>query len=163
MSQFLKGQRLLLWSFVAALAFLAGLAVDGISVPFSGRGEAEPSSDRVVLGRTEVVELSNPANGKSVKVSAKLDSGADSSSIDTVLAKELGFDLAKADRVTIKSALGRKKRPVIDLRLQIGGRTIETRATVNDRSELEYQMLVGARDLNGFLLDTATAKLTSKD
>ena len=55
--------------------------------------ELEEISGRRVIGTIEKVKLIGK-NGKEIEVEAKIDTGADSSSIDTDLAKELGFENA---------------------------------------------------------------------
>ncbi len=123
--------------------------------------EAEPTDEPVVVGRTEWIELHNAESRNRVEVRAKVDTGADSSSIDTALAQQLGFDLTKAEKIIVRSALGREERPVINLRMRVGGRRIETCVMVNDRSNLDHPALLGARDLQGFLIDTTSEKLTT--
>ncbi len=160
-SQLFKGPNPPLRSVLAPLVFLVGLLVAGLTVPFIAPEEVEPTDEPVVVGRTEWIELHNPETRNRVEVRAKVDTGADSSSIDTKLAEQLGFDLAKADKIIVRSALGREERPVINLRLHVGGRRIETRVTVNDRSNLDQPALLGTRDLQGFLVDTTSEKLTT--
>ena len=53
--------------------------------------EVEEISGRKVIGRVEKIKIIGK-NGKEVEVEAKIDTGAYSSSIDTQLAKELGFE-----------------------------------------------------------------------
>ncbi len=161
MSRFFKGQHPPLRSFIVPLAFLAGLAVAGVAMRLAVPEEVEPAGDAVVVGRVEWVELHNTANRNRTEVRAKIDTGADGSSIDTALAQQLGFDLANAPKKIVKSALGREERPIVNLAIRVGGRRIETRATVNDRANLETPMLLGARDLEGFLVDTTSEKLTT--
>ncbi|MDP9316635.1 MAG: RimK/LysX family protein [Chloroflexota bacterium] len=160
-SQDVKGQRPPLRSVMAPLAFLAGLLVVGLTILFITPDEEDPTDEPVVVGRVEWIELHNPEARNRVEVRAKVDTGAESSSIDTTLAQQLGFDLEKADKITVRSALGREERPVINMPIRVAGRRIETRVTVNDRSNLDYPVLLGARDLQGFLVDTTSEKLTT--
>lgn len=94
------------------------------------------------------------ADGKKVKILAKIDTGAWSSAIDIKLAKKLG--LLKKNKVIATrkklSALGEEERPVISLSFYLAGRKIITRATVADRKVLRYQVLIGRTDLTGFLV-----------
>ncbi|MFZ5932640.1 MAG: sugar-transfer associated ATP-grasp domain-containing protein [Patescibacteria group bacterium] len=95
------------------------------------------------------------ANGKKVKVTAKIDTGARRSSMDRALAKELGL-LEKGRVLWYKktlSALGTEKRPVINITFYLAGRRITTTATVANRSGLTYKMIVGRSDLAGFLVN----------
>jgi hypothetical protein len=61
--------------------------------------EIEELSGKRVIGAVEKVKLIGK-DGKEIEVEAKIDTGADSTSIDTELAKELGFadTLAEFDR-----------------------------------------------------------------
>ncbi|MCA1716032.1 MAG: retropepsin-like domain-containing protein, partial [Actinobacteria bacterium] len=95
---------------------------------------------------------------------AKIDTGAGYSSIDEDLAEDLGIDLDDPeDEVEIESANGEEKRPLVRLRIRIAGRTLDTRVTVTDRSELSKDVLVGSRDLDGFLIKPNEEWLTSPD
>ena len=76
-------------------------------------------NERLIIGLIETVILEN---GKSYQ--AKIDTGADSSSIDKSLAKTLGEKTIISHKV-IRSALGRHKRPTIHVRLQLQGRKFE--------------------------------------
>lgn len=93
--------------------------------------------------------------GKKVKVKAKLDTGAWRSSISEDLAEELG--LLAEDNILwtkkVRSAVGKEKRPVINITFWLKGRKIETSASVADRSRLRKKFIVGRRDLAGFLVE----------
>jgi hypothetical protein len=92
---------------------------------------------------------------KKKEVLAKIDTGAYSTSIDRELAKELG--LLKMDNLIFekefKSSLGREKRRVIRLVFWLGGRKVVSRAGVSNRHNLRRKVLIGRRDLKGFLID----------
>jgi hypothetical protein len=51
------------------------------------------------------------------------------------------------------SALGTEKRPVIDIIFWLAGRRIKTVATVANRKDMTYPMIIGRSDLVGFLVD----------
>jgi len=137
-----------------ATAALVLLVVGLIAAP-GGRG---PGTD--VIGERELVRLSGP-DGDTVEAVAIVDTGASSSSIDEDIAEELGFDLASADTVTVRSALGREERPVVNAGLQLAGRVMASRATVNDRSELDTEVLIGRRDLREFQVAVGRRLLTT--
>lgn len=131
-------------------------------------GQAAPGSgDSMVLGREELVELSaggGADSGESRQVVAKVDTGAGYSSIDEDLAEELGIDVEGAeDEVEINSANGERDRPLVRVRIKVAGRTLDTRATVTDRDELSTEMLLGHRDLEGFLVKPDEERLTSPE
>jgi hypothetical protein len=69
-----------------------------------------------------------PGDGASKEGFARIDTGAARSSIDTDLARELGLDLAGAEKLTVKSSLGVETRPVVRVTLQIDGRSIRRRS-----------------------------------
>jgi len=94
------------------------------------------------------------ANKERVGVRAKIDTGAWRTSIDRNLAKRLG--LLNANNVlwskVYKSGLGKQKRPVIGLTFYLAGRKIKTIASVAKRESLRAPMIIGRRDLDGFLI-----------
>src|SRR5215213_1105977 len=146
---------------VAALlgvaAVFAALILGASSAAAAGTGPDGPST----VGRKELVRVVAPHAGKSHEAFARIDTGAARSSIDTELAKELGLDLANAEKLTVTSSLGTETRPVVRVTLQIDGRSIPTRVTVNDRSDLTSPILVGRHDLDGFVVDVSKTHLTT--
>lgn len=99
-------------------------------------------------------------DGKTVKVLAKVDTGAWSSAIDIGLARKMGL-LRKNKIISTRkklSALGEEERPVILLTFWLAGRKISTRVTVADRKVLRYQVLIGRTDLQGFLVSPEIEK-----
>ncbi len=113
----------------------------------------EKGLDRKTIGTVEEVEIV-ALDGEKKKFKAKIDTGADSSSIDRKLAEELG--LLKTNNVLyenyFRSALGRRKRLVVQGSFYLAGRKIKTRFSITDRSRLKYKVLVGRRDLKGFVI-----------
>jgi hypothetical protein len=91
------------------------------------------------------------------KVMAKMDTGALNASIDREFARELG--LLGPDKVlyeaNVESALGKQRRPVIELELNLGGQKIRALASVADRAHLKAKVLIGKRYLQGFMIDPA--------
>ena len=140
------------------LAVCGVLLLGAGSASAAGTGSPSPST----LGRKELVRVVAPDTGTSEEAFARIDTGAARSSIDIELAKKLGLDLDGAEKITVKSSLGVERRPVVQVTLQIDGRSIPTRVTVNDRSELTSPILVGRHDLNeGFLVDVSRTHLTT--
>lgn len=122
---------------------------------------AERFADRVAaeegiktIKTSEEVKILD-SRGNKVKVMAKIDTGAWSSSIDKVLARQLGL-FRKSDILWYKrklSALGKERRPVIPLTFWIVGRKVKTRVSVTDRADLTHKLLIGRIDLVGFLVN----------
>ncbi len=146
--------------------------------------EIEEISGRRVIGCIEKVRLVGK-NGKEITVEAKIDTGADSTSIDTELAKQLGFeetllhfssrlgehDVLKeftkeereklfinipdlAETIPIRSSHGTSYRPMIRIDLIMDDFTIPAKVSVIDRSHLDYQIIIGRKNLGKFLIDT---------
>lgn len=121
---------------------------------------AERFADRVAaeegiktIGTRELVKIIG-VNGKKIEVSAKVDTGAWRTSIDKTLAEDLGL-LEKENVLwskTFKSTLGTEKRPVVNLKYFLAGRKIATIASVANRANLRRPIIIGRRDLGGFLV-----------
>jgi hypothetical protein len=141
-----------------------------------------------LIGPVETVELLSKDSQDRVKVKAKIDTGAYSSSIDERLASRLGFGdairyykgfglsgtltreevgelrakgikekLAKhpdiVEAVFVYSSTGITLRIKIPLTFYLAGVRISSPVTVADRRNLKYPMIIGRRDLKGFLID----------
>jgi hypothetical protein len=115
---------------LAFLAVCAAVVLGASSAQAADKGSQAPST----LGRKELVRVVAPDSGISEEAFARIDTGAARSSIDTDLAEKLGLDLDSAEKITVKSSLGVERRPIVRVTLQIDGRSIPTRVTVNDRS-----------------------------
>lgn len=105
------------------------------------------------LGTFETIKI-KAQSGKKVEVPAKIDTGAKRTSIDRTLARDLGL-LDESNILWYKrfrSALGREKRPVVYLTFWLKGKKIKTAAGISDRSKLRKPVIVGRRDLTGFLV-----------
>ncbi len=141
--------------------------VENMDIPTAERGVevgkslfAAPFATKVqiekkVLGVIE--NISVIGEGKSKVVEAKLDTGAYRTSIDLNLVKELNLPINKDRKVFIRSASGQKFRPLVNLTLEIAGKKIVTDASVVDRSHLSYQIIVGRKDMKGFMIDPERA------
>lgn len=119
---------------------------------------AEAFSEKVQISPTTlsvIEDISIIRNGFSTTVKAKVDSGAFRTSIDKSLADELGISERK-EKVFVSSASGEGYRPTVNLMFEMKGRKISTIASVVDRSHLKYKMIVGRKDLRGFVIDPST-------
>ena len=105
-----------------------------------------------IIGLTEKVIIIGPEKQK--KITARIDTGADTCSIDKKLAKRLGLEPVKKLK-KIKSAYGTRKRRVVMARLEIKKRKfLKVRFTLADRSHLKYEALIGKNILKrNFLID----------
>ena len=97
------------------------------------------------------------SKGNKYEVNAKVDTGAWRTSLDKGLAKELG--LTRPENIlwskTVRSALGKEKRNVINLKYYLAGRKIVTIAGLADRANLRTPIVIGRRDLEGFVLNSS--------
>lgn len=145
--------------------------------------ELEEISGKKIIGTIQKVKLTG-IDGKTIEVEAKIDTGADSTSIGTELAKQLGFGetvaayeriendwtklskLSKearwnmfkhvpfaASTVPVKSSHGTSYRVAVPIEIVIDDFRIPAKATIIDRSHLEYQVIIGKRNLRKFLID----------
>lgn len=93
--------------------------------------------------------------GKRETVKIKLDTGAYSTSIDRNLAERM--DLLNPKNIimekSFRSALGEQMRQIVGVNFLLKGVKIRTVASITNRTHLDYQMIIGRRDLKGFLID----------
>lgn len=148
--------------------------------------ELEAITGRELIGLTENVCFTGK-NKKELCVKCKIDTGAESSSIDESLARKLGYAEAmnvfeemthkyqldqktKDERskivkklkfhddieklIIINSASGEDYRIRLEIPAKIGNKSFVMKTTVANRSNLNYQAIIGKRDLGGFLIDT---------
>ncbi|WP_328941467.1 hypothetical protein OG259_07270 [Streptomyces sp. NBC_00250] len=142
------------------LAAVAGLGVLLLAV--LGSPDRPLGRSPEVIGEREMVRISGPT-GKSVEVLALIDTGASASSLDTSLAKELAFDLDAAPEITVGSALGREKRPVVDITVRLAGRSFVAKTSVNNRSKRDTPVLLGRQDVQGLQVAVGKRLLTQPD
>lgn len=104
-------------------------------------------------------------NGNKYEVLAKIDTGAWRTSIDRELAQSLG--LTKEKNVLwskpVKGVLGKEVRKVINLTYYLAGRNIKTIASLADRSGLRTSLIIGRRDLEGFVVNPTQGFESIKD
>jgi len=139
---------------------VAGLKVDtpakGVRLAKSLFGldveEIEDTTGRTVVGIEEsVIVIDSEGNPHTLK--AKVDTGAYRTTIDNALAKQLGLHQPIVDYKEVRGALGEQTRPVINLTLEIRDHRLKTQAFMADRSQMRYDMIIGRRDIKGFLID----------
>lgn len=114
--------------------------------------EIEDISGRAVLGIKEPVTIF-AGNGEAHAILAKVDTGAWRTTLDNSLAQQWNLHEPVIDTSQVRSALGRDTRSVVELTLKLHGRLIKTKASLTDRAHMNYDMIIGRRDLKGFLVD----------
>ncbi|MFT7615517.1 MAG: hypothetical protein ACI8Y7_000331 [Candidatus Woesearchaeota archaeon] len=105
-----------------------------------------------ILGLIEEVIICD-SEGNERKILAKIDTGADSCSIDLDLASELSVGpIIKTKSVV--SSHGRSLRPVVNMKIILAGMEVEDNFTIYNRSHMSYKILIGRNLLRkGFLID----------
>jgi len=135
----------------AAVARLEATLDD--SVP-DCKPEAVPTrrSEPTVIGYTEEVTVTGTSGSRTV--TAKSDTGATRTSVDTSLAADVGAGPIKSvARVKSGSVKGGKSRPVVDLVVGVGGTQHTVTASVEDRGHMEYPLLLGRDILEHYRVD----------
>ncbi len=111
---------------------------------------------RPILGLTEEITVIAGSNKDAMKetVMARIDTGATMSSIDLKFAEKLGIGPIIREKM-VKSASGKKMRPVVKAIVKIKGNAIEGEFSLADREGMKYLVLIGQNHLKqgGFLID----------
>jgi hypothetical protein len=117
----------------------------------------ESYKNKIILGIAEKVKV--VGEDKEKTVFARIDTGAEKSSIDIRLASDLRLGPILKTK-TVRSALGISLRPVIKAEISVAGKPIIAQFTVAERSRMKYPLLIGRNVLKqGFLIDpSATDK-----
>ena len=137
---------------------------------FGGTVDAE---EKIMIGGVEEVILLPWG----IQVPARIDTGAATSSLDVCEIKKMGgkeieFRLPErcggnkvrmpvvAWRI-IQSTEGKaERRPVVEMELCLGAKRLRTQVTLNDRSRMEYPLLIGRRVLEkNFIVDVSRSKI----
>jgi len=110
-----------------------------------------------------------------VKLPARIDTGASMTSLDvrdlTVRNKVAQFRLPEKygnilislpviRHCNVRSSSFRERRPVVEIELCVGSRRMRVQANLNNRSQLEYPLILGRNVLSqGFIVDSAQEKM----
>lgn len=148
----------------------------------------EDISRKEVVGLFEKVLVVSIDGSKKIETEAKIDTGAESSSISVKMAMRLGFtdalemiqeynlngvkttkELEALQKITLKkikkekkeitdmrivrNASGASLRPTVKVVLYLEGQKIRSEVNIVDREGLAQEVLVGRKDLSGFLID----------
>jgi hypothetical protein len=158
--------------------FTARLAAFVLLAPALGMPGPALAADKPTLGPTaEVILLP-----WGIRARARVDTGAATSSLDarvisitgrkgarTVRFKMMGdagavvVELPVADihRVRTSDAGRPERRPTVELEICVAGRRFTVETNLNDRSQMEYRMLLGRNALEGrFVVDVEQAAAT---
>lgn len=104
-----------------------------------------------IVGLTEKVVVIGEEEEK--KVLAKIDTGAQRSSIDIRLASKLRLGPLLKTRV-FRSAVGKEVRAVVKAKIKLKGKPIKATFSITDRKKMKYKILIGQNILKmGFLVD----------
>jgi hypothetical protein len=163
---------------LAAVMSLAGLVACGApTAPEESATPAPPAEaaakPRIIVGRVEWVVLQDAH----LRIKARIDTGAGISSVNAKILEikqepdgdHVRFQLQDAEghtKILQRKVVGwanikvmgsdeKNRRPIVRLDVCIGGKQIEGRVNLNDRSNYLYPMLVGRNLLNTgkFLVD----------
>jgi hypothetical protein len=130
------------------------------------------AEEKIVIGAIEDVILLPWG----IMIPARIDTGAAISSLDVCELKrrdkkEVEFKLPKrcggmqlrlpviAWRIIQSSEGPPQRRPVVEMELCLGSKRLRTQFTLNDRSRLEFPLLIGRKTLEGsFIVDVSRSK-----
>jgi len=97
-------------------------------------------------------------NDKQKTFSAKIDSGAYRTAIDWSVAKDLELPIL-SKKIWIDSANGKQLREAAKVEFTLAGKRIRTIATVTHREHLQYPVIIGRKDMKGFIIDPNLGEL----
>lgn len=123
-----------------------------LSLSATGCTSINPSQEAVIDSVTDVMIYTRCGT---VKAKAKIDTGADGSSIDTEFAEKFCIDEPYiADTTNEKCPNGQVSvrdecRKRVQFRFEIAGVEISDRASLSDRSDKRYPVLIGNRSTEG--------------
>ncbi len=103
-----------------------------------------------IIGSTEHVTITGSRGA--VEAVALVDTGASNNSIDYKIAAKAGVGPVVSS-VKVHSAFKHKRRPVVQLEIEIKGRRFRTMASLEDRIGRSYHVLLGRPLLKNFLVD----------
>lgn len=112
--------------------------------------------NNTILNNYEDIWLVGPS-GEKVRVRAKIDTGANRTSVDRAIAEKIGL-LTPSNIVEYReffSGLGREQRPMVHCQLIIKTVARSTTVSISDRSHMKHQVIVGRQDIQSFLVKPA--------
>ncbi|MFH2028676.1 MAG: RimK/LysX family protein [Nanoarchaeota archaeon] len=119
-------------------------------------GKRAMYKEKTIIGLLEKVTIIG--NGKKKTLTAKIDTGATKSSMDSRLAASLQLGPVIKTKL-VKSAHGNKLRPIIEADIKFAGKEMKSEFTLADRIHMKYHVLIGQNILkHGFLIDLSKKK-----
>lgn len=107
--------------------------------------------EKSIIGLVEKITLKGENLDK--EVDARIDTGAQISSIDMKLATELKLGPVIRTK-KIRSANGSMVRPILEVEINIDGHDIKEEFTLSNREHMDFPVLIGQNILKkGFLID----------
>ncbi len=105
-----------------------------------------------ILDNYEFVLITGPTGEKRVK--AKIDTGANRTSVDMAIAEEIG--LLQPDNIIelrqFSSGLGQEQRKVVHCQITIKNRMHKTQVSISDRKHMRHKVIVGRQDIKDFFV-----------
>ena len=120
---------------------------------------AEAPAGKKVVRLVARVTVAGPGGEESVR--AKVDTGADRTTVDRELADKLKLD-PTGSKVLVKSLGGSQvmERPLVKASITLKGRTFRLWVGVADRSQMRYRIIIGRDILRSgyYLIDPSRKK-----
>ncbi|MFQ6013296.1 MAG: RimK/LysX family protein [Thermoplasmata archaeon] len=99
------------------------------------------------------------------EITAKVDTGASRTSVDTDLAAKVGLGPV-TDTVKVRAASSAQVevRPLVQARIQLEGRAFELPVSITDRADMKYPVIIGMDILTegNFLIDVSSRTLNGE-
>ncbi len=102
------------------------------------------------LNRIENVVVKS--DSKSVELEAKIDTGADRTSIDKSLVKKLGIKPLNKTKEVHSASGGTKVRKLVKIKFLLKDEWRASVANIADRKHMTYKMIIGCNDLKNCLV-----------
>ena len=107
---------------------------------------------KTIIGLTEKITLFG-IRGKKKIITARIDTGASTNSVDVRLAAELNLGPITRTKF-VKHVHGNKRRAVVKAKIKIAGKEIISEFTLADREHMTYPVLIGQNILKkGFIIN----------